>query len=74
MRPSANVTVDTTSMNRRGAERRTRSLRLFFVCGLGWGLGKGQGNGVLTGERKAMCHKGRRILLEDRMGWRTTRD
>lgn len=30
MRPSANVDVDTTSMNRRGAERSTSLLHLFF--------------------------------------------
>jgi hypothetical protein len=36
MRPSANVTLDTTSMKRRGAERSTPSLRL-LVGGVGEG-------------------------------------
>src|SRR6266699_3448372 len=35
IRPSTNVTVDTTSMNRRGAERSTPSLRLLWVWGRG---------------------------------------
>ncbi len=44
MRPSTNVAVDTTSMNRRGAERSTPSLRLFGGEGGGvvrWGRGHG---------------------------------
>jgi hypothetical protein len=79
MRPSANVTLDTTSMNRRGAERSTPSLRL-FVGGVGEGdmdmtwtsfrtirqffIRSQSSDGLLTGECRATCHKGRRRLLE----------